>query len=171
MHGSMVGHSFSTKKSVLRALNAHARKNRGSMGIYESRTSPECSLNGCRTSKKNIPLNARAHECFVFVRALSQRCKKVTRERRRRERRKFWSFGDIEGHKNTQKRTRNTHAHIFEKVRPPHFSQKWRGRAPPIFENGGCDQPRNPPAPPHKWGGRGNTGTLLGAGAKKPSFH
>ena len=136
MHGSMVGHSFCTKTNVLRALNAHARKSRGSMGIYASRTSPKCSLNGCRTSKKNIPLNARAHECLVFARAPSQRCRRVTRERRRRERRKFWSLGNIEGNKNAQNRTRNTHAHIFEKVlflkngggAPTHF-QKWGGRS------------------------------------------
>ena len=98
--------------------------------------------------KKEHTLNVRAHECLVFARAPSQRCKKVTRERRRRERRKFWSFGDIEGHKNTQKRTRNTHAHIFEKVRPPILLKNEGARPTPIFENGRVgDQPRNPPAP------------------------
>ena len=78
----------------------------------------------------------------------SQRGKKVTRERQGRERRKFWTFWDIEGHKNTQKRTRNTHAHIFEKVRPPILLKNEGARPTPIFENGRVgDQPRNPPAP------------------------
>ena len=148
MYRSMVGHSICTQKNVLRALNAYARKSRGSMGIYASRTSPKCSLNGCRTSKMNIPLNVRAHECLVFARAPSQRCKKVTRERRRRERRKFWSFVDIKGHKNTQKRTRNTHAHIFEKVRPYFLKNGWG--APHAFSKmcGGATNLENHHPPP-----------------------
>ena len=153
MHGSMVGHSFCTKTNVLRALNAYERKSRGYMGIYASSTCPKCSLNGCRTSKKNIPLNVRAHECLVFARAPSQRGKKVTRERRRRERRKFWSFGDVEGHKNTQKRTRNTHAHIFEKVRSPPFFSKMEG-APPTFSKIARGRPTSKSTAPHKREGR-----------------
>ena len=148
-----------TKERLASAECTSEEKHRGSMGMYASKTSPKCFLNGCRTSKGNIKLNERAHECLVFARVASQRGTRMTRERRRRERRKIWAFEVIEGHKNTQKCARNTHAHIFEKCCPPQFSQKWRGR-PPIFENVGGDRPRNPPGPPPPINGcgRGNTG-------------
>ena len=83
--------------------------------------------------KTNIVLNARAHECLVFARAPGQKGIKAIRERRRRERRKFWGFLVAAGQKKHPKMHPKPRMGIFpKKFAPPHFSQKWGGR--PTFE-------------------------------------
>ena len=80
-----------------------------------------------KRSQKNIAPNERTHECVVFERAPSQKGISVTRERRRRERRKFRGFWMVERQKTPQKCPRNRHAHIFKKVRPPPFFSEMGG--------------------------------------------
>lgn len=83
-----------------------------------------------KRSQKNIAPNERTHECVVFERAPSQKGIRVTRERRRREQRKFGILSGCWSKKGTEIHLKTTHTHIFKIVRPPVFSEMGKRVAP-----------------------------------------